>query len=925
MNEISSLKNLWIKALSIPGKTLKIPGETLKIPGETLKIPAKTLKIPGETGEDGESTEAEQQVPLPGSPRGFGDPQSRFFGLSNHPWELLPQKLIPLLRAVLHVLEENRKTNLSPECPGNSSRSTLKAPAAHPELLKSEKNQEITPAPKTSPAQRISHLQQEMQRRFLWEKHSWERAHLEMSLLAQEMGSVCSFYQSCQGWHPGPGKHPREAEPSPDCAARMLWVSGMRMVKLEALGQRCLYRVLDLYSHLQTGACPEGASRILRGLRYQNAGEEAAREAAGSREQQHAARALHFLQLHHGQGSLLQGFGAQAEAELRKMRARFRLEIQIHTEEKLRGKEAEAMQENSGGEFGDFVTFSLLSQRHLRQRVTLLQDCHRLRSSALRWHQEGTGLEQLLAEDLSMDEQSRDILQLLEDTTEFFFLVLEFIEAVRLLQLRENHYKEMIRNLKSCNQKFVDDANITTKEVKKFREQKMRKLKEHLEHFLEKKKTPNFSSGFEPFQGLMRKSSLAKDFQLEAQRTRLGGDKKGKMQQNSQNSQIPGTHPKAEDQLLQFLTTSIKVLKQAEHLMASRITLLNPQLTALPLHGDGMKCGTSSFLLGLLQEVNDELRRNAGAAGLGQSQRLQKTEIAAQEGELSSVDPAALSPREFVVFQYGLSILQFLTFHVQAPEFSLAVASSLPRSAAPGNAFRNSFFYQNSKKKLFILRECLGSGGGFLLVLVHCWAHVTAGDLSHDTNPLFLSLFHQALKACLGEMFSLRLQLSAAAPGSKSQGINQILLKEEPFSTEEINLISQLLEVRVKNLTDVEAFEKDLLLRVKSEESLRNKWLVKKKENFHHPLSSSGRESLGQRAHLEEETVASLSPSELEDQVDALTEELLQIVEEEQHFLSREGNEDLLSYYLEITSLEKQSLGKQIKALEEEIAQGRKL
>ncbi|KAI1230740.1 hypothetical protein IHE44_0008618, partial [Lamprotornis superbus] len=396
----------------------------------------------------------------------------------------------------------------------------------------------------------------------------------------------------------------------------------------------------------------------------------------------------------------------------------------------LKAKETEVMEENKGQEFGDFVAFSLLSQRHLRQT------------------------------DFSMDEDSRDILQLLEDNTEYFFLVLEFIEAVRLLQLRENHYKEMIRSLKSCNQeKFVDDANITSNEVKKFREQKMRKLKEQLKHFLEKKKTPNISSSFDPF---------------------------------------------------------------------------------------------------------------------------------------------------------------------QAPEFSLAVASSLPQSHVPGNAFSNSFFYQNSEKKLFILRECLGSGGGFLLLLVHCWAHVTAGDLSHDTNPLFLSLFHQALKACLSEMFSLRLQLSAAAPGNKSQGINQVLLKEEPFSTEEINLISQLLEVRVKNLTDMEALEKNLLLRVKSEESLSNKWLVKKKENFLHALSSSGREILGQRAHLEEETVDSLSPSELEDKVDALTEELVQILEDEQQFLSSEGNEDLLSYYLEITSLEKESLGKQINELEEEIAQGRK-
>lgn len=76
---------------------------------------------------------------------------------------------------------------------------------------------------------------------------------------------------------------------------------------------------------------------------------------------------------------------------------------------------------------------------------------------------------------------------------------------------------------------------------------------------------------------------------------------------------------------------------------------------------------------------------------------------------------------------------------------------------------------------------------------------------------------------------------------------------------------------------------------------------------------------------LEEGIVNSLSPSELEEKVDLLTEELVQILEDEQQFLSSQGNEDLLSYYLEITSLEKESLVKQINALEEEIAQGRKL
>nr|XP_031362690.1 uncharacterized protein LOC116184450 [Lonchura striata domestica] len=104
-----------------------------------------------------------------------------------------------------------------------------------------------------------------------------------------------------------------------------------------------------------------------------------------------------------------------------------------------------------------------------------------------------------------------------------------------------------------------------------------------------------------------------------------------------------------------------------------------------------------------------------------------------------------------------------------------------------------------------------------------------------------------------------------------------------------------------------------------------NKWLMKKKQNFLHLLSSSGRDSLGHKAHPEEEILGSFSRSELEDKVDALTEELVQILEDEEQFLSSEGNEDFLSYYLEITSLEKENLVKQINALEEELAQGRKM
>lgn len=57
---------------------------------------------------------------------------------------------------------------------------------------------------------------------------------------------------------------------------------------------------------------------------------------------------------------------------------------------------------------------------------------------------------------------------------------------------------------------FVDEAKATTNEVKNFREQKMRRLKEQLKHFLEKKRTENISSSFDPFQ--VRKEQIPNVF-----------------------------------------------------------------------------------------------------------------------------------------------------------------------------------------------------------------------------------------------------------------------------------------------------------------------------------------------------------------------------------------------------------------------------
>ncbi|XP_070621681.1 uncharacterized protein [Erythrolamprus reginae] len=172
-----------------------------------------------------------------------------------------------------------------------------------------------------------------------------------------------------------------------------------------------------------------------------------------------------------------------------------------------------------------------------------------------------------------------------------------------------------------------------------------------------------------------------------------------------------------------------------------------------------------------------------------------------EPGELVPVLVSSLSGREFVTYQYGIVILQFLRPYIGAPEVELCLASRIPPSKAPGNAFRNTFYYQTPGHQLFVLRESLACAGSFVLLLVHCLAHITANDFNQDSKPAFRRLFYQALKACLGELFSLRLQASAFSEEAQSAAavINQALQKSEEASAE---LLSKPMHAKTKGCPD---------------------------------------------------------------------------------------------------------------------------
>lgn len=112
-------------------------------------------------------------------------------------------------------------------------------------------------------------------------------------------------------------------------------------------------------------------------------------------------------------------------------------------------------------------------------------------------------------------------------------------------------------------------------------------------------------------------------------------------------------------------------------------------------------------------------------------------------GDLIPVDINDLSPANFVVYRFGVFVTQLLENKMNVPSVTLLLASNLPPNNYDNNAFRHSFFYENTRQILFVREERLHSVGDFVLVIIHCLAHVVVDDLTDDQNPLFLRAFYK--------------------------------------------------------------------------------------------------------------------------------------------------------------------------------------
>uniref|UniRef100_A0ABM5EQG5 Uncharacterized protein isoform X1 n=1 Tax=Pogona vitticeps TaxID=103695 RepID=A0ABM5EQG5_9SAUR len=385
------------------------------------------------------------------------------------------------------------------------------------------------------------------------------------------------------------------------------------------------------------------------------------------------------------------------------------------------------------------------------------------------------------------------------------------------------------------------------------------------------------------------------------------------------------------DKVNSLLAEYVKMLRHTELLVLLRTTLLNPQLRSLLSEKKETGDEASSHLLALLNDVNQQLRHYAAAAGFLNKQPAEKVnsfqdimsiQMTPKSRELVPVATSSFSARELVIYQYGIVLLQFLRTHIGGPDVNLGVASSIPSSDAPGNAFRNTFYYQIPEQKLFVLRECLSCVGSFILLLVHCRAHIAADDLGQDSSPAFQRLFYQALKACLGEMFSLRLQTSAMVEETKSAArmINEVFLNKEVITDEKINLLSGLFESKVKPSADSEKQHQESWRDTEIEDSLKTKRSPKKEECHSSVFPNGSQETVPPKSSASE-SCSPISPgAATRDVMDVLTEKLVKLLKKEREFplqlLKGSTCEDQLMDQAEATALEKASLLREIQALE---------
>lgn len=138
------------------------------------------------------------------------------------------------------------------------------------------------------------------------------------------------------------------------------------------------------------------------------------------------------------------------------------------------------------------------------------------------------------------------------------------------------------------------------------------------------------------------------------------------------------------------------------------------------------------------------------------------------EGRLQPSDLGSLSPAAVTTLEFGRLLVRLLREKEDGPDVVLELADALPRNNYENNAFRRSFFFQHHPGVLFVRRKRAENVGDFMVILLHCLAHIAADEMVDDESPRQRKLFYRVRhKSARKASFALQRSLPLAVPAMR--------------------------------------------------------------------------------------------------------------------------------------------------------------
>lgn len=149
---------------------------------------------------------------------------------------------------------------------------------------------------------------------------------------------------------------------------------------------------------------------------------------------------------------------------------------------------------------------------------------------------------------------------------------------------------------------------------------------------------------------------------------------------------------------------------------------------------------------------------------------------------LIPVDPASLSPHQFVVYHFGCAVVHLLTRAFSHPALVLMVAQSIP-AQSPDQVLLPGFgdsYYDAINKSLYVHAARLEDAGEFIAVLLTTVAWITAGCPSTGAVPsCFMMELNRAIVALTNAFFQVSWGIADKDPSGSSDCFDiQTVLRE---------------------------------------------------------------------------------------------------------------------------------------------------